>query len=314
LTFERLVRVAGEPVGIVITRDGKRLLVTTGGALEVLDAARVTSGGGNPVEATIRDGRNPGSVYVNVTADGEFAFVSQEAAAAIAVIDLTKKTVVGRIPVGRAPIALTFSPDEKLLYTTSQVALKEWGWPDVCKPEGAHPPAGAPKNPEGAVVVIDAVKARTDPAHAVVARIPAACSPVRLAMQSDGARIFVTARNSNAVLAFDTAKLITDAAHARIGMVPVGTAPVPVIALRGGETVVVGNSNRFGAEAGGGRSLTVLDGRKFADPGGATTGSIPAGDFPRELRLSPDGETLFLTNFNSSTVHMFDIKRLSEVK
>jgi DNA-binding beta-propeller fold protein YncE len=133
-------------------------------------------------------------------------------------------------------------------------------------------------------------------------------------MQSDGARIFVTARNSNAVLAFDTAKLITDAAHARIGMVPVGTAPVPVIALRGGETVVVGNSNRFGAEAGGGRSLTVLDGRKFADPGGATTGSIPAGDFPRELRLSPDGETLFLTNFNSSTVHMFDIKRLSEVK
>jgi DNA-binding beta-propeller fold protein YncE len=236
LTMERVVRLAGEPTGIAITRDGKRLLVAAGSALEVLDAARVVSGGGNPVEATIRDGRNPGSVYVNVTGDGEFAFVSQEGAAAIAVIDLAKKTVVGRIPVGRAPIALEFSLDGKLLYTTSQAALKEWGWPDVCKPEGARVPAGAPRHPEGAVVVIDAVKARRDPAQAVVARIPAACSPVRLAMQSDGARIFVTARNSDAVLAFDTAKLLSDAEHARIGMVPVGTAPVPVIALRGGET------------------------------------------------------------------------------
>lgn len=77
---------------------------------------------------------------------------------------------------------------------------------------------------------------------------------------------------------------------------------------------MVGNSNRFGAAGGGGKSLTVLDGRKFADAGGADTGSIPAGDFPRELRLSPDGETLFLTNFNSSTVQMFDVQRLGEVK
>jgi DNA-binding beta-propeller fold protein YncE len=310
LTMERLVPLAGSPTGIVLAPGGKRLLVATGGAVEVLDVARVTSGAPNPVETTFRDGPNPGSIYVNVTADGEFAFVSQEWAQSITVIDLAGKTVVGRVPVGIAPIALTFSLDGKLLYTTSQAALKEWGWPDVCKPEGANPPPGAPKHPEGAVVVIDVAKARTDPASAVVARIPAACNPVRLAMQSDGARIFVTARNSDSVLAFDTARLVADAEHARIGMVPVGTAPVPVIALRNGKTVVVGNSNRFGTAAGGGKSLTVLDGRKFADPGKAIVGSMSAGEFPRELRPSPDGKTLFLTNFNSSTVQMFDVKRL----
>jgi len=44
--------------------------------------------------------------------------------------------VVGQIPVGRAPIALTFSADHQRLYTTSQVAPETYGWPPVC-----HPPA-----------------------------------------------------------------------------------------------------------------------------------------------------------------------------
>src|SRR5947208_388214 len=40
LTMDRFLPLNGGPTGIAITPDGKRLLVTTGGSIEVLDVAR----------------------------------------------------------------------------------------------------------------------------------------------------------------------------------------------------------------------------------------------------------------------------------
>jgi hypothetical protein len=67
------------------------------------------------------DGQSMGSIYANVTSDDKFLFVSEEAASAVTVIDLDHArsarfgagSIIGKIPVGRAPIALTFSPDER---------------------------------------------------------------------------------------------------------------------------------------------------------------------------------------------------------
>src|SRR5262249_17357561 len=148
------------------------------------------------------------------------------------------------------------SPDGKWLYTTSQVAQPDWGWSNACKPEGRA--TEQLTRPEGAVIVVDVALARKKPENAVAARVPAACSPVRLAISPSGDRIYVTARNSNAVLAFDTAKLLSDAQHARVGMAPVGVAPVPVAVVDGGKRVVVGNSNRFAGSTAP-ETLTVVD-------------------------------------------------------
>ena len=78
-------------------------------------------------------------------------------------------------------------------------------------------PDSAITNPEGAVIVIDVTLAKTDPAHAVAARVPAGCSPVRMTSSPKGDRIYVSARNNNAVLEFDTAKLVSDSAHSMVG-------------------------------------------------------------------------------------------------
>ena len=43
---------------------------------------------------------------------------------------------------------------------------------------------------------------------------------------------------------------------------------------------------------------------------GAVVGSVSAGAFPRELRVTPDGRTLILTNFGSRTVQTIDLSRL----
>jgi hypothetical protein len=163
----------------------------------------------------------------------------------------------------------------------------------------------------GSVIVVDVAQAATDPAKAVAARIPAGCSAVRMAISPSGDRIYVTARNSNAVVAFDTAKLLTDADHARLGMAPVGSAPVPIAVVDGGRKVVAGNSNRFAGTTSG-ESLNVLDPTKIKGDAGAGLGVIPAGSFPRELRLSDDGHTLFLTNFGSNSLQVMSVDHLMD--
>ena len=71
--------------------------------------------------------------YANVTSDDRLLFISEESRAAITVIDLARirkegvseRAIIGQVPTGAAPIALTFSPDGALLYTTAQVAAPE---------------------------------------------------------------------------------------------------------------------------------------------------------------------------------------------
>lgn len=313
----RVVKVAPPPTGIALTHDGQLLLAAADNTVLVLDVARMISGAKDPLLGKFSGRQFLESIYVNVTADDRLLFVSEERAASITVIDLEKArangfqddAIIGTIPVGIAPIALTFSSDGKWLYTTSELAAPPWNWPGACKPEGPRR-ATELVNPEGAVVVVDVARARVDPAQAVAARIPAGCSAVRMAISPDGRRIYVTARNSNAVVAFDTAKLVMDPDHSRVAMAAVGTAPVPVAVIDGGKKVVAGNSNRF---AGGNapQTLTVLDTAKMEQKGAeAVVGTIPAGVFPRELSVSADGHTLFLSNAGSRSIQVIDIDRL----
>jgi DNA-binding beta-propeller fold protein YncE len=318
LNLSRVVRLDSPPTGMALTHDGKTLIAAAVNSVVFLDVERITAGAAHPVLGSFSDGPRAGSIYAGVSADDKLLFVSDERAASITVIDLEKArangysaaAILGKIPTGIAPIALTFSPDGKWLYTTSEAASRDWHWPSVCKPEGANPADAVVEHPEGAVVVVDLARARTDPAQSVAARVPAGCSPVRIALAPSGGRIYVTARNSNAVLAFDTAKLLSDGAHARVGIVPVGRAPVPVAVVDDGRKVVAGNSDRF-AGRNSPQTLTVLDAAKLAEGGAAVLGTIPAGAFPREMSVAADGGTLFLTNFGSDTLQVMDVKRLA---
>jgi DNA-binding beta-propeller fold protein YncE len=165
-------------------------------------------------------------------------------------------------------------------------------------------------NPQGAIHIVDAEKAKTDPANAIVGNVPAGCSAVRLVLSPSGDRAYVTARNSNMLLAFDVAKLRADPTHALIGRVPVGSSPVGIAVVNGGRQVIVTNSNRFAGSADDHQNLTVIDASRIASGAGAIIGSIPAGAFPREMRVTSDGRTLILTNFGSRTIEMIDLARI----
>jgi DNA-binding beta-propeller fold protein YncE len=318
ITLKKVFPIEAEPTGMTITHDGKLLVVADGDYVVFMDTAQMIAGRDDPVLGYIKDGNFPGSVYVNTTADDKFLFVSDENAETITVVNLQRaraegfkeSAVVGKIPVGLAPIALTFSPDERWLYTTSQIAPESFGWPVECKPESADPATAKPRYPQGAIIVVDVAKAETDPAHSTVARVPAGCSPVRLAISPGGERAYVTARNNNALLAFDTAKFQTDAANARVGTVPVGSSPVGVAVVNDGRQVVVTNSNRFARDQTARQTLTVIDAARVGEGQAAIGGSVPAGIFPREFGQSPDRQTLFVANYNSNELEVIDLKRM----
>ena len=320
ITLQKVFPVESSPTGMVITHDGRLLIVADDEYVVFMDVMRMTSGSGDPILGYISDGRFSGSVYANVTPDDKFLFVSDENTEAITVINLEKARAesfketakVGKIPVGIAPIALTFSPDGKWLYTTSQMAPKSLNWPAACKPEGADPATAKVENAPGAIIVVDVVRAQTDPAHAIVANIPAGCSPVRLAISPSGDRVFVTARNSNSLLAFDTNAMRSDAEHAQVGKVPVGSSPVGVAVVNDGKLVLVTNSNRFAKDQTARQTMTVIDAGRVAEGQSAVIGSVAAGIFPREFGQSPDGRTLFVANYSSSELEVIDLNRIRD--
>jgi DNA-binding beta-propeller fold protein YncE len=318
LSVVRTVPVKGNPTGAVLTHDGKMLIVADGDYIAFLDAARLTTGDGESVLGYISSGAAVGFIYAGVTADDKTVFVSAERAEAVIVVSLDRvragafdaSAAIGKLAVGNAPVAVTLSPDGRYLYTTSQVADVDWKWREECRPE--NPAAGRAGMPRyhalGAVVVFDAMKAVTDPAHALVSRVAAGCNPVRLVFSPDGKTVYVTARGDNELLAFDAGRLVSDTAHALLGKTKVGVAPVGMAVIDSGARIVVTNSNRF---AGGGsdrQPLAVVDAARMRAGGKqAVLGEIPAGGFPREIRVSADGRTMFVTNFTSGTVEMVDL-------
>lgn len=123
MQLARVVRTKTPPTGLAPTHDGKLLVATAGDSVMVLDTARMISGKGDAVLGTFHDGPGAASIYANVTADDKLLFVSDERTQTITVINLERArsegfrsdAIVGQIPVGRAPIALTFSPDGRWL-------------------------------------------------------------------------------------------------------------------------------------------------------------------------------------------------------
>jgi 6-phosphogluconolactonase (cycloisomerase 2 family) len=313
-----VVALESQPFGIALTHDQQLLLVADDGFVAFLSAPSALHGrpallGYLQDDPGDVEDNDPASIYVNVTPDDRYAFVSDEADATITVIDLrqarrdgfSRAAIVGKIPVGYAPIALTFSRDGRYLLTTSEDAPPGYDWPNACHQEGARASAARPR-PAGAVITIDVAKAEADPKNAVVGRARADCSPVRLSLSPDGATAWVTNRESGTLIAFSAAQLIAGSADARLATIAVGSNPVPVAITPDGRYVLVGTTNRFGAGGAIPGKLVVVDAARKR-----VIGEIPVGRFPRELAVGADN--VFLSNNRSDTITIFDASRFQEI-
>lgn len=330
LKLQYTVPLHAAATGMVLTHDGQLLLAATGDSVTAVDVNALTRGNDHPPVYRIRGDQFDETIYVNVTHDDGYLFVANERGGTITVVNLKQARasgfrssgIVGNIPAGEAPIAVTLSPDDKRLYSTSELAsgpLDE-GWRcGLCQhgvlatskvASGLLSAGGAGCKTEGpgGIEVIDVARAEKDPAHSVLSLVPGGCEPVRLVLSDDGAIAYVTARGEDEVLAFDTGRLERDPARALLGQVPAGAAPVG-LAIGAGR-LIVASSNRFGAP-GAPQHLTIHDSNwQMWGHGSVPAAEVRAGSFPREERLSPDGKTLYVTNFNSNQLEMVDLTRL----
>jgi DNA-binding beta-propeller fold protein YncE len=297
------IPVPGPPLGMTLTRDGRYLLAASGSGAVVVSVARAEQGRPDAVLGTLNDPQNEpagpsGAIEVAVSADGDYAFVTQEDNDQAAVFNLRRALtqgfgradLVGTIPLGLAPVGLAVSPDGRWLYATSEVSRR--GNPQ--------------KSEQGTLTVINVARAETDPAASVVATVPAGCNPVRVITSADGREVWVTARASDDLLCFSAAALQADPSRALVAIVRVGEAPVGLMLVREGSLIVVADSNRFGA-AGATSDLSVVNVAAAVAGKPAVVGVIPAGGFPREMALEPDGQRLLVSNYMSGQLETVSI-------
>lgn len=316
LTLKRMVSLPGWPMGMVLTHDGTLLIVADGPNVVFLDVGRLTAGNSNPILGYwgVGGAPRPGSIYVSVTADDRYAFVSNEALGTISVIDLaqTRRSgfaqmrVVGTIAAGVGPLGLAFSSDQRFLFATV-LSVKDRGWSNRCSPE--NDPTALADHPEGAIVVVDMKLATTNPGASVLRRVPAGCSPARIVASRETGKVYVTARGSNELLTFTERELAgsTGAADPRSKGMAVGQSPVGVALVDSGRKLVVAGSDRFHTGAAG-SALYVVDAARVG-VNAMPLRSIPSSGFPREIRTTADGRTLLVTNFDGGSLQIVDLER-----
>lgn len=264
-----------------------------------------------------------GTMEVDITPDGKYAFVSNEYGVAsgattegnIGVVALqydsngdvsTGTTLLGQISTGGQAIAgMTLSPDGTRLYVTSEIAAST-------APNGSTNPilseddcvqnVGGSPQLNGLLTVINVAEAESSPGpSAILATVDAGCSPVRMAETADESTLWVAVRGDNRVLAFSTGMLEFNPGNALLGYASTGgTAPVGIRLFHNDQLLAVANSNRFGA--GPTANAAILD---VSVPSSASlVQTISTGLFPREIWAGSDDATLYLTNYDSDTLQV----------
>lgn len=204
------------PHNVQITPDGARLLLVgmpaeamqgmkgmngmhdddDEGKLVIFDVDRLDK----PV-ATLAAGKHPAHVVTD--REGARAFVSSSEENAITVLDLARRSVIGKVAVGAGPHGLRASPDGRELY----VADLE----------------------DDSVSVVDTTTLKE------VARIPVGKAPAQVAFTPDGTQVYVSLRDENRVAVIDVAT------RKVIGKIDVDRNPIQLYATPDGKKMYVAN-------------------------------------------------------------------------
>jgi DNA-binding beta-propeller fold protein YncE len=298
-------------LGEALTPDGRYLLVAANSETAVLSLARLESGSAQAVVGSLP--APGGAIEVATSSDGRYAFTSLEGAGAVQVSGLARAlsagfrargVTIGRVPAAFAPVGEAVSPDGRWLYVTSEATPS--GGASRRPVIGRRCP-GDPDSFPGVVRAIGIPAAERGPATAVRATAGAGASPVRVVLSPGGRVAWVTARGSDALLGLATSRLVS-ARPALVADVRVGSAPVGVVLVDGGRLAVVADSNRFTGR--GAQWLSVVSVRDALLGRPALVGQVRAGSFPRQFATSPDGRTLYVTNFDSSQLETIPVASL----
>ncbi|GLV59160.1 hypothetical protein KDH_59880 [Dictyobacter sp. S3.2.2.5] len=309
ICLQHVIPLSGMPFGMTLSHDDRILAIADYSNVAFMDVAQAERGTKGALLGYVPEHPSSSTIEVALSPDEQDLFAANENDGTVSVIDFQRirahdfsaHALIGQLPLGVAPVGMAISPDNRFLYITSEADKSLSSSTQAAKMCGGYP--------QGSLSVAAIARVRQDPAHAIIARAASGCGPVRVVLSPSGTLAWVTARGNNAVLTFDTTRLITNQKNARLASTTVGTAPVGAALIDKGSVLVVANSNRF-LQPYTPQHLTVLNTKQALDHKAAVLTSINVGDFPRELTLEANGQTLLLTNYNSQTLSIIDVSKL----
>jgi len=272
----------GSTHGIVATRDGSRVYVTT--AQNIVWEVKVAEEGklswGRKISLPGPGGTgnsHPGGLALS--SDEKRAFVCLSRNNSLGIVDLDSGTLIKEMPVGVAPFDVVLKADAKTAFVSN------WG--------GRHPRVGekTAKSSDtdtlvsdrgiavsGTVSVVDLDKA------AETGQITTGLHPSDLELSADQGTLYVANANSDTVSVIDTASLrVVDSILVRPDpSLPFGSAPNALVLSSDGKTLFVANGGNNAV------AVVALDGKNKLE------GFIPTAWYPGAL--TSDGSSLFIAN------------------
>jgi DNA-binding beta-propeller fold protein YncE len=268
----RAIGVPGASKGVALTPDGRFVIAAAGSGAAVINVAAAENGLGDPVAGLLTSPKGSGAVEVLVSPDGRFVFVTLQNSAEIAVFSLAaalsrgfgSADFIGYIPLAAQPVGMSIhgswlyvvSLSGKLAVVNLSKAEADPRGSVVTTVRAGCGSARVLVSGDGKVVWVTArqsdallgfsvLELRTDPEHALIARVMVGETPLGETLVDHGARILVADSNLNhlAGVSSNVAVVSTAAAlsgkPALLGYLPVGRVPRQFAVEPGGRIALV---------------------------------------------------------------------------
>jgi YVTN family beta-propeller protein/VCBS repeat-containing protein len=300
------------PEGVAVTPNGSTVYVVnngdpeTGGSVSVIDTAT------NTVIKTIPVGQLPITLAINP--NGYFVYVDNTGSQTVSVIFTPTNTVAVTIPVTVSG-GIAISPTGSPLYVPSEFSESVTEINTATNTVvGTIPiatgddPLDVAINPSGTRLYVldqpdasntEEVSVINTATNAVVATVPVGNFATQLALSPDSTRLYVTNTNDN------TVSVINTAFNTVTATIPVGanTGPAGIAVSPDGSVLYVADSGLtyFGSSFPA-RTVSVIN-----TATNAVIETIPVGDIPGGVAISPDGTHLYVTNAGDNTVSVISL-------
>ena len=285
-TLIRTFSAPGAKHGAALTSDGRYLVAAANSGAIVISVPAAEQGSSNPIVGTLTSTYGSGAVEVAISPGGKFAFVTLQNSADMVVFNLASalssgfgpSDVVGEINLGQQPVGMVISPDGKWLYVTSMsrtktvspsegtITVLDLHRAEVkpsssivstatagCSPvrlitSAAGSDVWATSRESDTLLGFSAVRLRTDPAHALIARVNVGAAPIGMIMVNNSSRILIANSNvhnqpgATASLAVISVPAALAHGQALLGVIKTGLVPREFGLERGGRTVLLADN------------------------------------------------------------------------